>query len=387
MTSTTQYDAVAAVRALVPEIRAAANETERNRRPSPEIIQKLVDARLFDLIKPRSIGGGESDVITMMRVIEEAAIGDASVGWCLGIGLGTSIMSSSVSEDVAREIFAPGLIAGGAFAPTGRATAVEGGFRVTGRWQFASGSPHCSWFGAGSLVFDGDQPRMAAPGMPDWRMPIFPRSDVEIIDTWHTGGMRGTGSHDIAVKDIFVPEERVVRMGAGEPVQSGPLYRYPIIGFLALTIAPVATAIARHAIDEVIALAQKKVALSTQATVRDRAVPQHQIAEAEAELRAARAFMYEAAEEAWDTVAAGDPASIEQRAMVRLSCVHATMASVKATDIAYRLGGGTAVYETSVLQRLMRDVHTITQHVQLSPNNYEPVGRVLMGLDPGGMVF
>ena len=376
-----------ASRALQPAIRAAADESERERRPSHAIIQQLIDAQLFDLIKPKSIGGAETDIITMMRVIEEAAIGDASIGWCLGIGLGTSIMSGAVSETVAREVFARGTIQGGAFTPTGRGTPAEGGLRVTGRWQFVSGSPHCSWLTAGTLVFDGDRPRMLSEAMPDWRMPLFPRADVELLDTWHTGGMRGTGSHDIAVKDLFVPDDHIVRMGGEERVQHGTLYRYPIIGFLSLTIAPVATAIARHAIDEVVELAQKKVALTTQKPVRERSVPQHQIAQAEAELRAGRAFMYEAAEEAWDTLERGDPVSMHQRAMIRLGCVHATMASVKATDIAFQLGGGSAVYETSVLQRLSRDVHTIPQHVQLSANNYEPVGRVIFGLDPGSALF
>jgi alkylation response protein AidB-like acyl-CoA dehydrogenase len=373
--------------ALQPDIRAAADETERDRKPTPAIIEKLIDAQLFDLIKPKAIGGLETDVITMMRVIEECSIADASIGWCVGIGLGTSIISGSVSEPVAREAFAPRTISGGAFAPNGRGIPVDGGVKVTGRWPFVSGSPHCSWLTCGTLVYEGDEPRMLAPGVPDWRMPLFARKDVEIIDTWHTGGMRGTGSHDIAVQDLFVPDDHLVRMGGGQPVQSGPLYRFPIIGFLALTIAPVATGIARHAIDEVVQVAQKKVALGTQRTVRDRPIPQHQIAEAEGELRAGRAFLYEAAEEAWDTLERGDPVGMHQRAMVRLACVQATCASVKATDLAYRLGGGTAVYESSVLQRLLRDVHTITQHVQLSANNYEPVGRVVFGLDPGTPVF
>ncbi len=269
MVSTTS-DPVAAVRALQPDIRAAAEQTERDRKPTAAIIEKLLDAGLFDVIKPKSIGGAETDVITMMRIIEEASIADASIGWCVGIGVGTSIIAGSVSEAVAREVFAPKTVQGGAFAPTGRGTLERGGIRVTGRWQFASGSPHCSWLSGGTIIFDGAAPRMMAPDMPDWRMPLFPRADVELIDTWHTGGMRGTGSNDIAVKDLFVPDDHVVMMGRTEPVQTGPLYRYPIIGFLALTIAPVATGMARRALDETLALAQTKVALGTRKTVKDR---------------------------------------------------------------------------------------------------------------------
>jgi alkylation response protein AidB-like acyl-CoA dehydrogenase len=162
-------DPVAAVRALQPDIRAAAEQTERDRKPTPEIINKLLDAGLFDLIKPKAIGGVETDPITMMRVIEEASHADASIGWCVGIGVGTSIMAGSVNEAVAREVFAPKTVQGGAFAPSGRAQAEDGGIRVTGRWQFASGSPHCSWLSGGTIVFDGDAPRMMAADMPDYR--------------------------------------------------------------------------------------------------------------------------------------------------------------------------------------------------------------------------
>lgn len=384
---TTHTDVIAAVRALVPAIRDAADETERNRRPTPAIIKQLSDARLFDLVRPRSIGGLEVDVVTMMRVIEEASTGDGSIGWCLGIGIGTSIVAGSMPEHAAREIFAPGSIPCGAFAPTGRAQGVDGGFRVSGRWAFASGSPHCHWFGASCVVLDGDKPRMVDANTPETRMLMVPRADFQILDTWHVSGLRGTGSNDITVSDAFVPAERAVGLFAPPAEQLGPLYRYPIIGFLALTVAPVATGIARRAIDEAVQLAQKKTPLGASKTVQQRAVAQHEIAQAEAALRSSRAFMYESAQEAWDTLVAGDAVTLQQRAMVRLACTHATAASVQAVDIAYRLGGGTSIYETSVLQRQMRDVHAITQHIVLSSNNYESVGRVIMGLDPGGAPF
>ncbi len=153
-------------RDLAPAIRAAADETERNRRVPQHLLQQLIDARLFDIVLPQALGGLEVDIITMMKIVEEVSIADGATGWTLGIGAGTSIIAASLDEDVAREIFTPGAITGGPVAPMGRATPVDGGYRVTGRWQFASGSQHCAWLAAGSLVFEGAAPRMVAEGIP-----------------------------------------------------------------------------------------------------------------------------------------------------------------------------------------------------------------------------
>jgi alkylation response protein AidB-like acyl-CoA dehydrogenase len=380
-------DVVAAARELAPAVRESADETERLRHLAPGILQQLRDAQLFDLVLPRKFGGLEVDILTMMRVVEELSAADGATGWCVGIGVGTSIVSASLDEDVAREIFAPGNIWGGPVAPMGRATPVEGGHRVTGRWQFASGCNHCSWLVGGSLIFEGDAPKMLANGMPAWRLMTFPREDVEIIDTWNVSGLRGTGSHDIAVKDAFVPENRSMGILADGPVQPGPLYRYPIFGFLALSVAPVATGIARRAIDEVLELAQKKTPTGSRGSLRERGTVQADIALAEAELRSGRGFMYEVAEEIWETCVADEKVSNEQRAMLRLASAHAVATAVRAVDIAYRLGGGTSLYETSVLQRCFRDVHAATQHIVLGYANYELAGQVMLGMPVSTMAL
>jgi alkylation response protein AidB-like acyl-CoA dehydrogenase len=318
----------------------------------------------------------------MVRVLEELAIADGSTAWAVGIGAGTSIISAALPEATAREVFQPRVVTGGAQAPNGRAVPVDGGYRVSGRWGFASGCTHCSWLVGGTLVMDGDAPRMI-DGFPDLRTMVFPVSEVEIIDTWNVSGLRGTGSRDMQVKDVFVPEERAVSFLASQQrYVDGPTYRFPVLGFLALTIASIPLGIARRAIDELLVLAGSKMPMGSANKLRDRGVVQYEIAQAEAKLRSARAWLYEVTDAMWDQVVRGDEVSMHDRAMLRSACAHAAIESARAADTAYTLGGGTSIYETSVLQRCMRDTHAATQHVMLSPANYEVAGRLMLGLAP-----
>ncbi|MEX0750765.1 MAG: acyl-CoA dehydrogenase family protein, partial [Dehalococcoidia bacterium] len=304
--SVTHHHIVKTAADLAPDIRAAADAPERGRTVDPDLIEKLRSARLFDMVVPRDYGGLEVDVITMMRAIEEVAIADGATGWCVAIGVGTAIVSAYLPEDVARPIFRPGVITGGPVEPAGRLTRDgDGALRLSGRWKFASGSPHCSWLVAGALVFDGDQPRMLEGGMPDWRLAVVPRDGVQIIDTWSVSGLRGTGSHDIAIENAHVAEERTIPFLTAASAMQGALYRFPIVSFLALSIAPVVCGIARRALDELIVLAERKTPTGAATPLRERGVAQHEVARAEATLRASRALLYETAAEAWDTLESG----------------------------------------------------------------------------------
>ncbi len=372
-------DLVSLARSLAPQIRAFADEAERIRHCPPAAVELLHEQRLFDLILPREYGGLEESIPTMARVLEELAIADGSIGWVAGIANGTSIIAAHMAPETARALFTPRAVSGGAQAPYGRATPVDGGYRVNGRWPFASGCTHCTILVGGCLVMNGAE---GAP--PEYRLAVFPIEDVEIIDTWHVTGLRGTGSRDMKVDDVFVPIERMIVMG--EPTIDGPNYRYPPLGFLALTIAPIPLGVARHAIDELVALAEGKTPMGIGSKLRERPNTQTEIARAEAILRSARAFMYEVMDEIWEKATRGDDITSRDRAVVRMACAHAALESIRATDIAFTLGGGTAIYETSVLQRCMRDVHTAAQHVQLASPNYEPAGRAMLGLDVGPMV-
>lgn len=379
-------DLVTTARDLAPAIREAADEAEQTRRCPPKLVELFHQHRLFDMILPRKFGGLEASIPMMVRVLEELSIADGSAGWVVGIANGTSIIAASLPENPARALFQPRSVAGGAQAPYGRATRVDGGFRVTGRWPFASGCTHCTVLVGGSLVVDGDGAPVVTNGATDYRMAVFPIGDVEIIDTWHVAGLRGTGSRDMAVHDAFVPDDRMLALGRTPLTADGPTFRYPPLGFLALTISPVPLGIARRAIDELIALAEDKKPMGIGSKLRDRAYTQHEIGRADAILRSARAWMYEVMDEIWDKIARGDDITPHDRAIVRAACAHAALESIRAVDIAFTLGGGTAIYETSVIQRCMRDVHTAAQHVMLAPANYEPAGRAMLGLDVGPMV-
>jgi alkylation response protein AidB-like acyl-CoA dehydrogenase len=228
---------------------------------------------------------------------------------------------------------------------------------------------------------EGDKPRTLPGGFPDFRTAVFPASEVEIIDTWHVAGLRGTGSRDLEVKDLFVPEERMLKMYTGGPLVDGPNYRFPVLGFLALTIAPVTLGIARRAIDELIDLASGKTPMGMGSKLRERSMTQFEIGKAESILQSARAWMYELTEELWDKAVRGDAFTMKERAQLRMCCAHASIEAARAVDIAFTLGGGTSIYESSVLQRCLRDAHTATQHVMHAPPNYEIGGRLLLGLD------
>jgi len=273
----------------------------------------------------------------------------------------------------------PRSIAGGVVAPRGRAVAVEGGYRVTGRWPFASGCEHAGWLLGGCVVSDGDEVRMLPNGAPDATLMMARAGEVVIHDTWHVSGLRGTGSHDIEMADVFVPASRAASLFTDRPRATGPLYAFPLFGLLALCIGGVALGLGRGALDELGELAGAKRPLGSSRTLAERAVAQAETAQAEAALRSARAFLYEAIGEAWDAAAAGGEMSVAHRAALRLAATHATTTGAAVCDTAYRLGGGTAIYESSPLQRRFRDAHTATQHLLVAPATWELTGRLLLG--------
>lgn len=371
-----------AVRALAPAIRERADEIEQGRRVPIDLVRGLADAGAFRMCVPQALGGGETDVVTLLDVIEETARADGSAGWIVMIGATSGLISGYLPLEVAREIYGrPDVVTGGVFAPRGEAVVVEGGYRARGRWAFGSGSEHCSWLLGGCVVVDGGTPRMLGRGIPDSRMMLFPASDVRIIDTWTVSGLRGTGSHDLEVSDVFVPAARAVSLITDRPQAEGPLFRFPVFGLLALGIAAVATGIARTAIDELIGIAGAKTPTGSKRLLGERAVIQMQVAQAEAALQSSRAWLRAAVEEAWDAARATGAISVAQRTALRLAATEATIRATKAVDLMYEAGGGTAIYATSPLQRCFRDIHVVTQHTMVSPSTYELTGRLLLGLD------
>jgi alkylation response protein AidB-like acyl-CoA dehydrogenase len=331
---------------------------------------------------PQAFGGGEVVAATMVEAIEEIAKADGSAAWCVMIGATSGLVSAYLPEAVARDIYAaPHHVTGGVFAPHGRATVVAGGYRVSGRWPFASGCEHCNWLMGGCVILDDGRPRLLPNGQPDARMTLFPAADVEIIDTWTVAGLRGTGSHDIAVSELFVPEGRSVSLLTDRPCQPGPLYAFPVFGLLALGIAGVALGVARRAIDELVQLAAAKTPTGSRKRLGERAMIQLHVAEAEALLRSARAFLFDAIGDAWRAARGAGTISVAQRSLLRLAATHAATSAAKVVDLMYNAGGGTSVYATSPLQRQFRDIHVVTQHMMVAPPTYELTGRLFLGID------
>ena len=358
------------VRTVGEQADARAREIEELRRLPDDIASALVDTGLFRAWVPARYGGAEADVPTVLDAIEELAFHDGSTGWCGMIGATSALAAAYLPPDWGEKIYGdPRAVTGGYAMPAGRARPVDGGLLVTGRWQWGSFSHHCTWLGGGCFVEGGGTPFV-----------FFEPDEVELLDTWYVAGLKGTGSTDYRVDDVLVPEGRWVQFLGGTPIVDAPLYRFPFIAALALGICSVSLGLARRAQAELVALATEKRPAESSRLLAERPAVQADVARAEAAHRSARAFVREAVEEAWSAAAGGGPLDDEHKRRLRLAATDATWRSAAAVDLLYHAGGGTSIRESSPLQRVFRDMHTVTQHGIVAARTYEPVGRMALGL-------
>jgi alkylation response protein AidB-like acyl-CoA dehydrogenase len=354
-----------------------AVDNERERRLVPELIDRLRDSGLMRCGALRTLGAAEAPPGIALECAETIARGDAATGWCVSIAITSSLLAGYLPAAGATETLGdPRSIAAGVWAPRGTARPVDGGVRVSGRWAFCSGITHSEHFFGGCVLVtgaevEGDPPVLRAVGIPT--------SELEVLDTWHTSGLRATGSHDAVADDVFVPTRRILSLADG-PLVDSALYRFPIFGYFALSIGAAALGNARGAIDDLLDLAGRKVALGARRTLAEKPMTQASVGQAEAALRAARAFYYQAIDDAWRAAEAGTPVSLELRTALRLAATHAVRTSAEVARSMYDLGGGTSIYETSPLQRRFRDANTATAHMQVNPAMWETTGRVLLDL-------
>ena len=376
-----QMNVLAEARSLQPALRARSEDIERARRLPADVAQLLARAGMFRLLLPKSLDGLELDPAAALETIEIIAEADASCGWCVMIATTASLKAAYLEPAVARQIHLdPLTISGGVFAPMGKAVPEGDAYRVNGRWSWVSGAANCQWLSGGAVTIEDGKPRLLPNGLPDSRMMIFRAADARLIDTWHVAGLSGTGSCDMVVEDLLVPKSFTTSLISDTPRESGPLYRFPSFGLLALGIAAVMLGNARAALRDLVELATAKTPQGSRRTLAERTGAQASLAEAEAKLRAARAFFYETTASAWNRTTAGETVSIEERAALRLAATYATRTSAEVVRMAYDLGGGTALFLSSPLQRRFRDAHAGTQHMMIAPQTYELTGRVLMGL-------
>lgn len=376
--------ALEAVRALAPAVAARSAEIEAARRLPADLAHDLAEAGLFRIALARSLGGQELPPADIVEALEAMAHADASVGWCLMIGATSMATLSWMPHDAAADLTRDRLaIFGGAYAPSGRARRDGDHYVVSGRWAWGSGSANCAWLMAGCLVMEGDAPVSLPGGRPDVRLMFLPREAVELIDTWHAAGLKGTGSGDIRVTEALVPVTHSVSLAGSGPVEEGALYRFPVFGLLALGIAAAASGNARAALDSLVAGLGSRRPQGSSRSAAERATVQSEVAQADARLSAARALMAEAVDAAWAEAMHG-PVPLLLRARLRLAATHLTRTAADVTRIAYDLGGGAALYLENPLQRRFRDAHAMTQHVMVQPQTYELAGRVLLGLPTDG---
>jgi alkylation response protein AidB-like acyl-CoA dehydrogenase len=378
-------DLLAAVRALAPRLRADAAETERGRTLPEALVGAMVEAGLYSMLLPRSLGGGQVDPLTYFEVVEALARAESAAGWSVLISTSTSTMTARglPDETLAAMFTSPReMVMAGSGPPKGRAIRVPGGYRLTGRWSQGSNILVARWIHVGCHLYEGDRPCPGPDGRPIYLRCVLPASETAAVDTWDTTGMRGTGSHDFTIADAFVPDERV-HTGAEVSHRPEPLYQF--VGWTHVAHAALGLGIARVAIEEFVDLAGGKLATwhASEGRLAARTTIQAKVARAEALVGSGRAYVREATRDTWETVSRGERPSPDQRAVFRLAIAHAMDSAVEAVDLMYRAGGATSIYARSRLDRCLRDVHTAAAHVWVAPDTYELAGRLLLGLDPG----
>lgn len=372
-------DYVARARALAPQIEAAAPRMEAARELTPDVVEALIGAGLFQLALPRAYGGAELALLPFMEVIETIAAADGSVAWCLGQSAGCMTAAALLAPDVAREIYADprATMAWGPLAKGGRAVKVEGGYRLTGTTQFLSGLHHARWVGARVVAITPDgKPVAEGP-----RTFLMRREQVKIEDVWNVAGLRATGSDSIVLDDLFVPDRHAFLLDA-PPRETGTLYKFVTNTVFAVAFASVGLGLARATLDAFRGLVAHKAPTHWAGVMRDSALVQNQYAMAEAELRSARTYLRQAVSDAWASAELGAGPTAEQKIDIRLAATHAIHSAKNVTDFAYQSAGASAIFAANPFERRFRDMHAVSQQIQASAAQFTNTGQILLGLAP-----
>ena len=378
-------DYVARARALAPLIEAASDRIEAERCIVPDIVAALHEAGLFHMLLPSAMGGGGADIVAFNQVIGTVAAADASTAWCLSQQMASTQAAGYLDPKIAREVFGPphGAVAWG--PPSGATAKVtDGGYIVNGRWRFASGSGHCPWIGGHSAVIERDsKPRLDGKGQPVMRTMLFRKERAVWTDIWHTIGLRGTGSNQYEVKDLFVPDAYTTwRDQPSDRTDDGPLYNVPLLTLYGIGFCGVGLGLAHACLDAFMTLAAGKTGRVGRGVLRDNPVVQSEVAKVSGGLHAARAFLRDMLTEIWEAVNK-DGATLEQRARLRLAITGALDQSVRVVDFCYTAAASSAIFNGSPFERRFRDMHTVTAQGQAHMSNFESAGQALFGLEPG----
>ncbi len=369
-----------AARALGPSIEAAADDIDAQRRLPDSIVEGLRGAGVFRIAFPAAWGGPEMPILDQARLVEGLAYHDASTAWIAMICSDSGHYAGRLDEATARDLYpSMDLLTAGQLQPGGQATAVEGGYRVTGRWQFGSGCLHADRIVGGCMLMVDGAPVFAANGLPEMFVAWLPRDEVTIHDTWFTTGLAGSGSNDYSVTDAFVPESHTfdVMVPGARPE---PLYQYH--GFFFANLAAVPLGCSRRMIDDLRALMETKVLIPSMMAMRDEQRAQLVLAESAAKRAAAVAYQDATLESVWQTVTGGEPPTFEQRAAVLMMAVLAAQTAHEIAEAIVEVVGAQAIYRTSPFERRRRDIATTAAHVLSQRKTYTMAAQLLMGRPP-----
>lgn len=371
---------LASIKALEPLIRESADRIEAERCLPDEVVDALRSTGLFRASWPRSMGGLELDPLTQIEALEELSRYDGTVGWLGTFAAISGLLAAHLEPSAAKELFAnPDVVSAGSYGPMGRAERVEGGYRVNGKWSFGSGCRHSDVMSAGCFVTVGGEINRLPDGQPEYRVAMFPKSSAFIdLDSWQVSGMRGTGSHDYVLKDLFVPERHTFD-DLDPPHHKGPLYAFAPLFLYSHVTMPLG--IARASLDYIYALGETKRIFPGTGLLKEYGEAHEAVAKAEAALRSARSWVYDVIGELWDTLVRGDTPSPEQRSLFRLCQVHVTHVAKDVVLQMYDVAGSSAIQLKSPIDRLLRDVMTISAHRIVQTRMYRPSGKMLFGLE------
>lgn len=381
---------IALARSAQEKIESYSAEIETQSRVPDALIRELNLQGLFAMTIPQMYGGGERDALDTLTVIEQLSYADSAVGWSGMIYSTTGMLGAMLPDDWAEVVYrvqrsgeqVHSPITAGAAAPSGRATVVEGGVEVTGRWAWGSGTHHCDWICGGTLVVEGDDIRRFDDGSPMVHVMFFEKDEVKLHDNWNTSGLRGTGSVDFEVTEQFVPEGRWTVLGGSHRRVDSLLYRFPFFGFFATAVASVPLGIARRAVDDFAELSQGKIPALKTSTINESSYTQLEFGRAESLVEGARHYLHSIVEEVWQRLDQGDSLSLDDKRKLRLAATQSTLMCAEAVDILYNAAGGSSLHAHCSMQRHFRDIHAATQHRMVSPEMLMLAGAARLSSKP-----
>ena len=383
-------DLIVAAKKIAPEIVANRDRIDVERQLPADLAERMAEKHLFGLYVPRELNGPATDPITAFHVVEEIAQADGSAGWCVFNGAAVSAAVVRISPKAAKEIFGdpPRILGSGSARAGGTAKITDGGYIVSGRWNFLSGIDHSLAIFVSCRVIDDEGPVMNADGTPMFRTVVLPVAKGEVLDTWATLGMRGTASSDAEFSEVFVPEHHTYTRGAPSHYE-GPLYSPPQSSIvLGWTLSAANTlGMARGAMTTFVELATDSGSTDSPTLLMDRQYIKIVVGECEAMIDSARRYVLDTVSSMWESQVSGHPDLPERSMRARLSITHAIRQSIAVGDKLFNAAGTNAIHRSVGLERYFRDLHVHGQHVSGLPLNFEYGGAMLMGLTPPASLY